>query len=48
MNKNEVSDLINEMFPESYEFKGLSCENFELGTDCVKLIGLALGPTAEV
>ena len=36
MNENEVSDLINEMFPESYEFKVLSCENFEFGTDCVK------------
>ena len=36
MNENDVSDLINEMFPESYEFKVLSCENFEFGTDCVK------------
>ena len=36
MNENEVSDLINEMFPESYLFKVLSCENTELGTDCVK------------
>ena len=36
MNENEVSDLVNEMFPANYEYKVLSCEKFEMGTDSVK------------
>ena len=36
MNENEVSDLINQIFPENYEYKILNYEKFEIGTDDVK------------
>ena len=35
-NENEVSDLINQIFPENYEYKILNYEKFEMGTDDVK------------
>ena len=36
MNENEVSDLINQIFPENYEYKILNYEKFEMGTDDVR------------
>ena len=36
MNENEVSDLINQIFPENYDYKILNYEKFEIGTDDVK------------
>lgn len=43
MNENEVSDLINQIFPENYEYKILNYEKFEMGTDDVKF---CFAPTA--
>ena len=43
MNENEVSDLINQIFPENYEYKILNYEKFEMGTGDVKF---CIAPTA--